>query len=114
MSTKDTRNPCIGACRFGADAECRGCHRTKAEVKGWKRLSDGEKAAINHRIQAQAALETKPSDGKRLRKLDRKIRKLEAKLSALKAERETSAGAALSRAPPEGGIVPLRSTTLRR
>ena len=96
---KDTRNPCIGLCRFGGQGACLGCHRTKAEVKGWKRLSDAAKAAINERIrqgtQAVAATAT-ATDGKaprkRLRKLDRKIGKLEAKLAALRAERDAMAG----------------------
>lgn len=96
--TEDTRNPCIGLCRFGGQGACLGCHRSKAEVKGWKRLSDATKAAINERIRQgtqpmpAAALEGKRSR-KRLRKLDRKIGKLEAKLAALRAERDAMAGA---------------------
>lgn len=95
-AAKDTRNPCIGLCRFGGQGACLGCHRTKAEVKGWKRLSDAAKAAINERIrqgmQAVVAANGK-APRKRLRKLDRKIDKLEAKLAALRAERDTMAGA---------------------
>jgi len=88
MSTNDTKNPCVGKCRFDAESECRGCHRTKAEVKGWKRLPDAAKAAINRRIRAGGATEAKRTGAKRLRKLDKKIRKLEARLGALQAERE--------------------------
>lgn len=90
----DTRNPCDGTCRFDPAGECRGCHRTKPEVKGWKRLSDAAKAAINQRLRARHAppkSSAKPG-AKRLRKLDRKIGKLEARLDALRAERESLAG----------------------
>ncbi|MCM8737768.1 DUF1289 domain-containing protein [Azospirillum sp. A1-3] len=94
-----TDNPCIGLCRFGGDGACLGCHRTKAEVKGWKRLSDAAKAAINDRIAkgSRLAVQVEPAEGKaprkRLRKLDRKIGKLESKLAALRAERDRVAGA---------------------
>jgi len=94
-SGADTRNPCDGTCRFDAAGECLGCHRTKPEVKGWKRLSDAAKAAINQRLRTRDAA-TKPG-AKRLRKLDKKIAKLEAKLGALRAEREALAGP-----PPDG------------
>lgn len=94
-----TDNPCIGLCRFGGDGACLGCHRTKAEVKGWKRLSDAAKVAINDRIAkgSRLAVQADPAEGKaprkRLRKLDRKIGKLESKLAALRAERDRVAGA---------------------
>ena len=98
-----TDNPCIGLCRFGGDGACLGCHRTKEEVKGWKRLSDAAKAAINDRIAqggrqaGRQAVQADPAEGKaprkRLRKLDRKIGKLESKLAALRAERDRVAGA---------------------
>ncbi|WP_449234971.1 DUF1289 domain-containing protein [Azospirillum doebereinerae] len=114
MSTKDTKNPCVGLCRFDVDAQCRGCHRSKAEVKGWKRMTDVEKTAINHRIRAQAAPDTRQVGDKRLRKLDRKIRKLEAKLGALKVERKALADTGPSHAHPEGRAVPLRSTNVQR
>lgn len=100
-SSGATGNPCIGLCRFGGNGACLGCHRTKAEVKGWKRLSDAAKAAINARIrqgiQAEAAGGKAPR--KRLRKLDKKIGKLEAKLAALRVERERVAGSGGQ--PPE-------------
>lgn len=86
MSKADTRNPCTKVCRFDAVGECIGCFRTKAEVKGWKRLSDEAKAAINERIRARGGAIGK-GGLKRRRKLDKKIRKLEAKLDALRAKR---------------------------
>lgn len=93
-----TDSPCIGLCRFGGDGACLGCHRTKAEVKGWKRLSDAAKMAINDRIvQMGRQAQADPAEGKalrkRLRKLDRKIGKLESKLADLRAERDRVAGA---------------------
>lgn len=100
-SGTDTRNPCIGLCRFGGNGACLGCHRTKAEVKGWKRLSDPAKAAINARLRQgiQAGANEEKAPRKRLRKLDRKIGKLEAKLAALRAERGRMAGS--GDRPPE-------------
>lgn len=98
-AAKDTGNPCIGLCRFGGQGACLGCHRTKAEVKGWKRLSDAAKAAVNERIRqgmqavtAAATATDVKAPRKRLRKLDRKIGKLETKLAALRAERDAMAG----------------------
>ncbi|MGA1860734.1 DUF1289 domain-containing protein [Azospirillum sp. 11R-A] len=94
----ESGNPCIGLCRFGGDGNCLGCHRTKAEVKGWKRLNDAAKAAINARIAANSrqGRETGSAEGKaprkRLRKLDRKIGKLEAKLALLREERGQLSG----------------------
>ncbi|WP_377805266.1 DUF1289 domain-containing protein [Azospirillum sp. A29] len=94
----DSGNPCIGLCRFGGDGNCLGCHRTKAEVKGWKRLSDAAKAAVNARIGANARQGSEAGSAeektprKRLRKLDRKISKLEAKLALLRAERDRLSG----------------------
>lgn len=90
----DTRNPCIGLCRFDRNGACLGCLRTKAEVKGWKGLPDEAKAAINRRVRAEPVAVT---PRKRLRKLDKKIRKLETRLDALRAERE-----ALDSARPSG------------
>lgn len=89
-SGTDTGNPCIGLCRFGGDGACLGCHRSKAEVKGWKRLSDTAKAAINERIRqgVEAGSVEGKAPRKRLRKLDRKICKLESKLALLRTERE--------------------------
>ncbi|CAO3358367.1 DUF1289 domain-containing protein [Azospirillum palustre] len=94
----DSGNPCIGLCRFGGDGNCLGCHRTKAEVKGWKRLGDAAKAAINARIAAnsrrgiEAGSAEEKAPRKRLRKLDRKICKLEAKLALLREERGQLSG----------------------
>ena len=99
---RDTRNPCIGLCRFGGNGACLGCHRTKAEVKGWKRLSDAAKAAINERAGERAGDRigacirqndrAESAEGKaprkRLRKLDKKIGKLESKLALLRVERD--------------------------
>nr|WP_295829092.1 DUF1289 domain-containing protein [uncultured Azospirillum sp.] len=93
-SSGHTRNPCIGLCRFGGNGACLGCHRTKAEVKGWKRLGGAAKAVINARIRqgTQDGPAGEKAPRKRLRKLDKKIGKLEAKLAALRVERERVAG----------------------
>ncbi|AWK85811.1 DUF1289 domain-containing protein [Azospirillum thermophilum] len=88
----DTRNPCIKLCRFDAAGTCLGCRRTRAEVKGWKRLPEDVRAAINDRIRTAGVTgppqRKRKDEAKRLRKLARKIAKLEAKLTALRAERD--------------------------
>ena len=39
------KDPCIGVCKFTDDI-CIGCGRTKAEIKGWKKLGKDEKRAV--------------------------------------------------------------------
>lgn len=96
MALHDTRNPCTKICRFH-NGTCIGCLRSRDEVKGWKRLSDSEKSAINARITAlggpvtkagkkgteQAAKLLKKQERKG-RQLARRIRKLERKLARLR------------------------------
>ena len=88
MAKQDTKNPCIGICRFGGTDTCRGCLRTKAEIRSWKAMSDTRKAEINRRVRP---LMTQEGSGKKkhrkLDKLDRKIRKLEKRLESLRLER---------------------------
>ncbi|WP_431855532.1 DUF1289 domain-containing protein [Azospirillum sp.] len=93
MGKNTTDNPCVKACSFDGEELCRACFRTLEEARHWKRLSDGEKEAINRRVAPLMAGGGK-GGRKRLRKLDRKIAKLERKLAALRAEREAAAGAA--------------------
>ncbi|HSK39757.1 MAG TPA: DUF1289 domain-containing protein [Arenibaculum sp.] len=88
MDRHDTSNPCIGICRFDADGACRGCLRTRTEVKAWKSLDDTRKAAVNHRVRPLIAAVTEAGKRRRKRrKLDRKIRKLEARLAELHRKR---------------------------
>ncbi len=65
MSGLLTKNPCVDVCDFDKNKLCKACGRTKAEEKGWKKLSPQEKHAVWLRI-----LEThaKP-DSKKGRKL---------------------------------------------
>ncbi|MBA1274651.1 DUF1289 domain-containing protein [Stutzerimonas azotifigens] len=35
------KNPCINVCEFDQDV-CRGCGRTRQEIKGWKKLDKSE------------------------------------------------------------------------
>ncbi|WP_035692152.1 DUF1289 domain-containing protein [Azospirillum halopraeferens] len=70
MAKHDTGNPCTGVCRFDAAGLCRGCLRSRPEVRTWKRLDDDAKAAINRRCT-----------------LDRKIARAEAKLARLRGKR---------------------------
>ncbi|HYH39997.1 MAG TPA: DUF1289 domain-containing protein [Azospirillum sp.] len=92
MGKNTTENPCVKACSFDKADLCRACFRTLEEARHWKRLSDGEKEAINRRVRPLMGAGGK-GGRKRLRKLDRKIAKLEKKLATLRAERE-AAGAA--------------------
>jgi predicted Fe-S protein YdhL (DUF1289 family) len=39
------KNPCIDICKF-TDQVCIGCGRTKAEVRGWKKLEKDERREI--------------------------------------------------------------------
>jgi len=87
MSKHD--DPCVKICRFTPAGLCLGCHRSKAEVKGWKRMEEGERQAILARIAPLMAVMGRP--GKKQRKLDRKIAKLSAKLAKLRAERASLA-----------------------
>lgn len=48
--------PCVQVCVVdGASGLCLGCHRTLAEVAGWSRLADAERAAIMAELPARAA-----------------------------------------------------------
>lgn len=87
MSKRDVKAPCVKVCKFDPAGVCRGCFRTRAEIRAWKRLADDEKAAINRRVRPLIAA-ARTGEAKRRRKLDKKIRKLETRLAALRAERD--------------------------
>ncbi|HYG88654.1 MAG TPA: DUF1289 domain-containing protein [Azospirillum sp.] len=94
MGKSSIGNPCTKVCTFDTAGVCRGCFRTRAEARGWKRLSDAEKEAVNRRVRPLIAASDKSGGkggAKRLRKLDKKIRKLEKKLEAFRAERRAIA-----------------------
>jgi predicted Fe-S protein YdhL (DUF1289 family) len=40
-----SKNPCIKVCEFDADI-CRGCGRSKREIKAWKKLGKAERFAL--------------------------------------------------------------------
>ncbi|UEM21421.1 DUF1289 domain-containing protein [Skermanella mucosa] len=50
MAKLKTRNPCTDVCKYDSDKVCKGCGRTRTEVKAWKSFSDEEKDAINRRV----------------------------------------------------------------
>ncbi|HYC03039.1 MAG TPA: DUF1289 domain-containing protein [Azospirillaceae bacterium] len=81
-------NPCIGVCRFDAAGACKGCFRTKAETRRWRRMDAEERAAINRRVRPLMAFvaTVKGPSPKRARKLAKRIARLEAKLERLRAE----------------------------
>jgi predicted Fe-S protein YdhL (DUF1289 family) len=39
------KNPCIKVCEFDADV-CRGCDRTRDEIRAWKRLDKPERRSV--------------------------------------------------------------------
>ncbi|MFP6848762.1 MAG: DUF1289 domain-containing protein [Pseudomonas sp.] len=39
------KDPCIKLCKFERDI-CRGCGRSKAEIKGWKKLGKEARRAV--------------------------------------------------------------------
>ncbi|MCR5867876.1 DUF1289 domain-containing protein [Aquincola sp. J276] len=47
-----TANPCVSLCKLDDDGQCRGCGRSRAEIKGWKRLHDEQRHDINMRLLA--------------------------------------------------------------
>lgn len=47
-----TANPCVSLCKLDGEDRCQGCGRTRAEIKGWKRLDDEQRHDINMRLLA--------------------------------------------------------------
>lgn len=39
------KDPCISVCKF-SDNICLGCGRSKAEIKAWKKLDNGEQRLV--------------------------------------------------------------------
>ena len=47
MSKKKAKSPCIGVCKISnATGLCKGCLRSKEEIKGWKKLSKPERRDV--------------------------------------------------------------------
>lgn len=86
MDSPEGKSPCTKLCRYDDAGLCRGCFRTRAEVKGWKRLDLAERAAINARV--LPLVRTLGTPDKRRRKLDKRIAKLERRLAKLKRKRD--------------------------
>lgn len=85
MGKRPHDDPCIKVCKFDHGI-CRGCLRTRAEVKGWKAMTGEQRTAVVLRIGRPPA-----GDSKKLKKLDRKIAKLEARLDELRRKRAEKA-----------------------
>ncbi len=43
-------SPCIGVCSLADGETCAGCHRTRAEIKAWRGMTDDQKRAVNERV----------------------------------------------------------------
>ncbi|MEZ8104373.1 DUF1289 domain-containing protein [Vibrio genomosp. F6] len=56
------KTPCIAACK-NSDGICSGCHRTMAEIIGWKEYSDTEREAIMKQITSVSHTHQCPSCG---------------------------------------------------
>jgi uncharacterized protein len=51
---KPIATPCVQVCVVdGKSGLCLGCHRTLAEVAGWSRLTDAERAAVMSALPAR-------------------------------------------------------------
>jgi predicted Fe-S protein YdhL (DUF1289 family) len=47
MSKKKAKSPCIGICKISKSTGlCKGCLRSKDEIKGWKKLSKSDRRDI--------------------------------------------------------------------
>jgi predicted Fe-S protein YdhL (DUF1289 family) len=47
VSKKKTKSPCIGICKISkATGLCKGCLRSKQEIKSWKKLSKSERRDV--------------------------------------------------------------------
>ena len=51
MSKNKSKSPCIDICKIDKNSGlCKGCLRTKQEIKGWKALSKSERREIIRQI----------------------------------------------------------------
>jgi predicted Fe-S protein YdhL (DUF1289 family) len=56
MSKKKIKSPCIGICKIDKDSGlCKGCLRSKQEIKNWKTLAKSERRAIIEAIPLRKA-----------------------------------------------------------
>jgi predicted Fe-S protein YdhL (DUF1289 family) len=47
MDENNLQSPCIDVCKIDQDRGwCRGCLRTRDEIKGWRTYSDAERIAV--------------------------------------------------------------------
>ena len=47
LPIKRPKNPCTGVCRIDKSTGlCRGCWRTRPEIKGWKKLSEADRDGV--------------------------------------------------------------------
>ena len=56
MSKKKAKSPCIDVCKIDKESGlCKGCLRSKQEIKGWKKLAKSERRAIIEAIPLRKA-----------------------------------------------------------
>jgi predicted Fe-S protein YdhL (DUF1289 family) len=47
VSKNKAKSPCIGVCKIGKTTGlCKGCLRSREEIKGWKKLSKSERRDV--------------------------------------------------------------------
>ncbi len=68
-----TANPCLGKCQLDADRQaCRGCGRTRAEIKAWKSADDEWRHDVNVRLLATQGKKVRKQILRHVAKLTRK------------------------------------------
>lgn len=63
-------SPCVGVCKIDDEDRCRGCGRSKREIKDWKRLDDEQRHDVNMRL---LVTEGKKVRKKLLREVERQL-----------------------------------------
>ena len=48
--TKKIKSPCISICKLDSNKICKGCGRTKKEIKNWSKFSNKQREEIMERI----------------------------------------------------------------
>ena len=48
--SKKIKSPCISVCKLNSDKICKGCGRTKKEIKNWSNFSNKQREKIMKRL----------------------------------------------------------------
>lgn len=47
------KSPCVGVCKYNKQGLCKGCYRSKAEIKAYKKMAAAERRALHERMLAR-------------------------------------------------------------